>query len=450
MFGFETIGNATLIVHDGGPILATDPWIRGEPYFGSWGMSHEIPSEILEHIRRSRYLWMSHGHPDHLNADSLHDLSDRQILVPDHVGGRIARSLIEAGLAVRVLPTKEWIELSPNVRVMCLPDYNQDATLLVAAGDHLIVNLNDGSARGYRRFIRGLARFFRRRYLLALRNYGDADMLNLWHEDGRFVPPPAERKPSVGKMYAELVRAFDGTHAVPFSCFHRYQRADSVWASRYGTPLHAHYDGYVSRSADLLPAFVRVDFERDLVTELNPPEAPAVIKAPAEFGDDWSEPLERDELACCRAYFKKKAHLCASLGFINVRIGGRTDVIDLNPRLETGITFECPRNSFVNAVRWEVFDDLLIGNFMKTTLHGINGLYPDFTPYVAKYADNGGAQSHEELRAYFRAYRERSGAEFLLSRLKSGVEASFRRHISGQSHVFQLAKRTYHALGLTR
>jgi len=25
--GFETVGNATLILHDGGPLLATDPWI---------------------------------------------------------------------------------------------------------------------------------------------------------------------------------------------------------------------------------------------------------------------------------------------------------------------------------------------------------------------------------------------------------------------------------------
>ena len=35
--GFETIGNATLIAFDEGPVLATDPWISGSAYFGSWG-----------------------------------------------------------------------------------------------------------------------------------------------------------------------------------------------------------------------------------------------------------------------------------------------------------------------------------------------------------------------------------------------------------------------------
>jgi hypothetical protein len=65
------------------------------------------------------------------------------------------------------------------------------------------------------------------------------------------------------------------------------------------------------------------------------------------------------------------------------------------------------------AVGFRVFDDLLIGNFMKTTLvgdwHARNaaGLYPDFTPFVCKYADNGGARSAAELAAYFAEYRRR-------------------------------------------
>src|SRR3954452_12206658 len=38
--GFETIANATLICHDDGPLLATDPWLSGPAYFGSWGLAH--------------------------------------------------------------------------------------------------------------------------------------------------------------------------------------------------------------------------------------------------------------------------------------------------------------------------------------------------------------------------------------------------------------------------
>ena len=91
--GFETIGNATLIAHDGGPVLATDPWIVGPAYFGSWTTSHMIPPEQLAAIHACPFLWISHGHPDHLSPASLATLADKTILLPDHVGGRIAREL---------------------------------------------------------------------------------------------------------------------------------------------------------------------------------------------------------------------------------------------------------------------------------------------------------------------------------------------------------------------
>jgi len=48
--GFDTIGNATLIAYDDGPVLATDPWLAGDAYFGSWRLTHAIPDEQLEEI----------------------------------------------------------------------------------------------------------------------------------------------------------------------------------------------------------------------------------------------------------------------------------------------------------------------------------------------------------------------------------------------------------------
>ena len=56
MLGIETIGNATVIAYDDVPLIATDPWICGDPYFGSWTMSHEIPTEQMENILRCKYL----------------------------------------------------------------------------------------------------------------------------------------------------------------------------------------------------------------------------------------------------------------------------------------------------------------------------------------------------------------------------------------------------------
>ena len=46
MIGFETIGNATVTCFDDVPVLSTDPWIDGSPYFGSWGHPTEIPTAV--------------------------------------------------------------------------------------------------------------------------------------------------------------------------------------------------------------------------------------------------------------------------------------------------------------------------------------------------------------------------------------------------------------------
>ncbi|HLQ37112.1 MAG TPA: MBL fold metallo-hydrolase, partial [Planctomycetota bacterium] len=86
--GFETIGNACIICHDRGPVLATDPWLFGPAYFGSWILSHEVPNEQFENVKRCKFVWISHGHPDHLSLPSLELLQDKQILLADHYGGR--------------------------------------------------------------------------------------------------------------------------------------------------------------------------------------------------------------------------------------------------------------------------------------------------------------------------------------------------------------------------
>ena len=64
--GFETCGNATLIAYDrGSPVVVTDPWIRDAQYFGSWMLPYSFSARQMESLRQVRYVWLSHGHPDH-------------------------------------------------------------------------------------------------------------------------------------------------------------------------------------------------------------------------------------------------------------------------------------------------------------------------------------------------------------------------------------------------
>jgi L-ascorbate metabolism protein UlaG (beta-lactamase superfamily) len=446
---FETIGNATVICYEDRPVLATDPWIMGSAYFGSWKLSHEIPPAQRDAIKNVKYLWFSHGHPDHINAESLLALSDKTILLPDHVGARIKNDLTQQGLTTQVLPDREWVQLSPRIRVMCVSDYNQDALLFVDINGRLLVNFNDGNALGSERFVKKIIKGFKRSFLMRLFSYGDADMINYFEEDGERIPPAAAQKRPVGPVMQGYAEMYGVTDAIPFSCFHAYQRSDSAWVNQYTTPCDAFTEGFASNTVRLLPPFISYDCVTDQYAELNPAKSAPGLLDPSAFGDDWSEQLSADESAEIASYFHRIEALRDRIDAIIFRVGGKDTTIDI-PRVkraaERQIVFEVPRASLMSAVRFEVFDDLLIGNFMKTTLIGKwpgSRLHPFFTPVVAKYADNGRAFSAGELESYFHAYRSREPFEFIVHRFQQRSVQTFRNFVSPQSRAFDYGKRAF-------
>jgi hypothetical protein len=233
---------------------------------------------------------------------------------------------------------------------------------------------------------------------------------------------------------------------------HKYQREDSVRMNQYATRLEDYPIGFESSRAELLPAFIRYDCRDHGFERIDPPENPDLVVAPAEFGDDWQERLEPAEVEKVSRYFRSFDHLADHLDFVTLRVGGRDHVVELARRgFHRGIRFEVPRGSLLTAVEYQVFDDLLIGNFMKTTLHGrwpATQIYPHFEPFVTKYGDNGGARTREELAEYFRWYRQRAPLEYLLHRFEARSREVFRDLIPERSPLYQIAKRSY--LGLKK
>jgi hypothetical protein len=412
--GFETIGNATVICHDRGPLLATDPWLDGPAYFGSWSLSHEIPAEQRAHIAACKYLWISHGHPDHLSLPSLETLRDKEILLPDHCGGRVRDELSELGYRIRVLPDNQWVQLSDRCRVLCIADVFQDATLLVDLGGHLIVNSNDCGDHGGGALLREITRRYASSFLCALTGWGDADMIHFFDESGRRLDPRASRRVPLGPGVHGLLSYYGIKRYAPTSTMHKYQRADSVWANAHTTP-HSEFGRDFPRDGvkECLEPFIRYDLARETWSRIDPAPLPDVALPPEQFGDDWSAELEAEDVAKIRAYLGPIEHLRTFLGYLRFKVGSREHVFDVSAEHRArGITFEVPRASLMTAIEWRIFDDLLIGNFMKTTVHGPwsepagNALYPDFSPFL-KFADNGRARSAAELRGYFAHYRAR-------------------------------------------
>jgi hypothetical protein len=446
--GFETIGNAVLVCHDRRPVLVTDPWTEGSAYFGSWTRSHAIPPDVMASIKACPYVWISHGHPDHFSPRSLGLLGPKKVLLPDHVGGVIRDGLIERGFEVIVLRDCRWMQLSDRIRIMSIADYNQDAVLLVDIGGRLIVNMNDADDHGWGTFVSKIIRRYDVSFMLHLAGFGDSDMINLYREDGTFIVPRAEKARPVGRSMANWAGQWGTKFTVPFSSMHVYQRADSIWASRYTTRLSDYQTGWDAKRAELLPAFIRYDAIRDSVEQINPAFTSPGSLNPETFGDCWAEPMEAEDKPKISVYFRAISHLEKAFDFIRVRIGSIEHVVELNSqRFARGLTFEAPRHSFMTSINYGIFDDLLIGNFMKVTINGelsARPLYPHFTPYVTKYADNGMARTKPELTNYFAAYCERYPFGYLRHRLETKVVQAVRHHLEEDGSLYNIGARSYH------
>ena len=277
MIGFETIGNATLNIFDNEPILTTDPWIYGSPYFGSWSHPYEIPKQQIENIKKSKFVWLSHGHPDHIDPESFEIFENKTLLIPDHYGDRIFNDL-SSKFKCQKIKSNNWVRLSENIRIKSFADWNQDSSILIEINkDDIIFNLNDGSALGWSKEIKNIIKNYKNRFLLKLINWGDADMINLYNHHNEFIMPLANEKKPCGETYNYYLKKWNCNYAIPFSCFHKYSRSDSIKMNKFTTPLNEHYTGFNQKYGELLPAFIQWNSINSKFVKINPKKNKSIV-----------------------------------------------------------------------------------------------------------------------------------------------------------------------------
>ena len=417
MLGVQTIGNATLVAFDGLPILSTDPWMGGDhyAYFGSWHLPYEIPDKIKNEILNSEYIWFSHGHPDHINHDSLHSFKKNKILISEHFGSRIYNDLKEEGFNVSILKDREWRNLSKNISIMPIVTKTQDCILLVRVKDDIFINLNDAGLCSSR-FIKKTISKYRRKFLLSISSF-EADMINFFDENNNFITPAISNKFSAGSYLSMLANVIGAKYIIPFSTFHEYQRNDSIWVNKYIYPIDRVHEGIDKKHVYIKPFTFINSSKDDDFNSLKITKRELQIKSSELFGDNWTDQLNKDEEIIVKNYFNNFLSFKDKIGFVSFNVGGKELNLKFNGPAKKGIIFEVPRNSLVSACKNRVFDDLLIGNFMKTKLYNLNSLYDhkaNFTHEVAKFGDNGMAYSAEDLNAYENYYAKKMGKEYFL------------------------------------
>jgi len=417
-YSFETLSNASILVRgDGHPVLATDPWLFGTCYFGSWALDHPLSDAQLATMRQADYYWISHGHPDHLHHDSLATLPrGKRLLLPDHYSSEVADSLRAEGFDVTILQYRVWFPLSHGVRVMCIDNLNQDGILLIEAGDSLLVNLNDSPLCGETGFIRNIVRRHRREktYLMALCAI-DADMCNFVDETGKSLAgPPDERKRGMIWRTARIAESLGVGSFCVSSSQHIYIRSDSVWANPYRVTFADIQAHWPRPHIAIVEPFVTVDLETGSITRNHPQQtsdASQITGGTAD--DDWTEKLSDGDWQKVETFMRKFGLVRRYIDFVTFTVGGESRRIDLNPRGSRradklrGIEFIVPRASLMETATWGYFDDLLIGNFMKTRLINTQ-LYPRFTPLVAKIGGNAKVYTRAEYLRFLARYFRRN------------------------------------------
>jgi hypothetical protein len=415
---FETLGNATILLfEDERPVLATDPWLTGKCYFGSWALDHPLTTEQISAAANADYIWISHGHPDHLHDPSLDLLPPgKKILLPDHYHPEIKQHLESKGFNVAVLGYRRWVRLSDNIEVLCLDNLNQDGILVIRAGDFLLVNLNDSPLCGEGGFLRRLSKSFPKEnvFVFALCSI-DADMFNFVDDNGRSLAPPAmERKP---RMIAAVARRAERLGAGNFCCSssqHVYARADSVWANPYRITWEDMRQFWPRPRVRLIEPFVTYGLSSG---ELQPNYSvhqtdPAQI-AGGTGEDDWTARLSAAEWSQVETFMRKFELVRRYLDFVQFTVAGESrrfaikDAASRRASRQRGIEFIVPKQSLMTVVQYGFFDDLLIGNFMRVRLVNTR-LYPRFTPLVAKVGGNAKVYTRSAYRRFLWRYLRRN------------------------------------------
>ena len=410
----HSIGNATLILEeDNRAILCTDPWLDDvRAYFGSWKTSHIIPDKHLNMIKDSKYIWISHFHPDHLSLQSLNKIRAREkvILLSEQYHNRVARDLRKMGFKVLELPSRQWIQISDGIQIatFCVPD-SIDSGLLVKANNCLVANLNDTDLHPARLFVQKEISKATNSLLLKLAGYGDADMINIYKNGVEFIEPLASKKPAPGMLLTAQARKYGFTHAMHFSSFHKYCRTDSQWANTYTTPESDLSRGWDNRIG-YFKHFSSIKLSEEgffLKEEHQPEENRLAILEPARFSDNWHQEATKRDLISLQDYLKEFHAISGSSGILSFRVGRQlitedyiVDFTNDRASRSSHFTLHAPRKSMSRAAKERIFDDLLIGNFAKLYIYSSPGSVSSRLKIASKYIDNLCIKSAADLLAF--------------------------------------------------
>lgn len=315
-YELRTLGHATLLVlEDGRPVIATDPWLLGSVYWRSWWLERYPDADELNLVAESRFIYITHSHPDHFHPPTLRRLGKPPTLHPALPRYPVPGYLKGEGFPVGVLRPGTPYRLSSGVSVVSVPTFLDDSILIIDTPVATIFNLNDANPPA--KLVRLLGELYpnREKRRVVLKSYSPASSAVATYRDG--VRAPMRDKQAYVAKAQELAETLEATHYVPFASQAFFSRDDSRWANEHKVLFEDLQKHWQSSSVELCPPFVTMDLRDGSYTTLHdaPPtwelDGEHLAKVAERQREEESFELPADYPEKLRAYF-------ASIWFLRI------------------------------------------------------------------------------------------------------------------------------------
>lgn len=253
-----TLGHATMVIlEDGRPLLATDPWLIGSAYWRGWWLDRYPTPEEMELVAKAGQIYITHGHPDHFHPPTLRHLAWPSTLHPDFVNYPIPDLLRTWGSPAQSLEACRWYSLSADIKIASVPVLTEDSILLVDTPTAMVVNLNDCAPPA------SLLKTIKRLYLdpdkpvVVLKSHSPASPGAAMYRDGQRVP--ISTTDDYCRRALEAATALGASHLISFGSQACFGRTDSKWANDFRVTWEDVRDSQPQIPVEVCPPHVLMD-----------------------------------------------------------------------------------------------------------------------------------------------------------------------------------------------
>ncbi|MDA5192723.1 MBL fold metallo-hydrolase [Govanella unica] len=232
------VGHAAVLIEANGLRILSDPWWEG-PCFGTQWWVYPRPDLSQVEGQVIDYIYISHGHHDHLHLGTLRRLTAGAKILAN-AGSDVVPFLRDCGFTVIEIADDEECDLGNGVRCRLVATCSDDTLLAVSDGERVCVNLNDALHAAPRlvqdRIIADLKAWYPTiDYLYC--GYGIAS-----HFPNCYVVPgmdraatAARRQAYFNRQWVRIVAELAPRYAFPFAADVAILEEDLIWANE---PVH--------------------------------------------------------------------------------------------------------------------------------------------------------------------------------------------------------------------